>query len=927
MKINKLISIFFSVVLLTACSGSLEPVPGLKDASEFGYEHDGKVTFVLKPEIGRSNIATKALGENPQLENLHVAVFDGSGSALIQYVQADPYTPATANDTDYQYTVDLKTSDKPCILHFIANGPEELRFGSEVEVIGELYTTGGESAYWQRIELPNITAKPETGDDDYDEKLASYMAVVDSLDGVKLLRNYSKITVEETCDNFVLDGFWFVNYPDGGSVAPYNRNTGRFMDDYIDYPTMESLEGPGDSTYTFNSGEPDEFSLAGGNYQGFMNATTSFIAHETFDNASIHALNADNQCVGYVYEREKALFSPMYLIVKGAFTESGKSPVTTFYKIALQDAEGDFYAMLRNFDYLVQIQSVASAGYSSAADALAGAPSGDISVNVDYQDLTNISDGDSRMTVSETTLMIIGTPGNSTTAEFWYKFEPDITGTRYSGAYNGTTEDPTNHTPYVTISYEGTSGSTGDVISSISIGTDDGKGNRHVTINTTAVGDMLKTQSIIITGKRWNGSRYQALTRTISLVLRNNLDLMVSAAPNTDADGKGYVVAGTGKKVSINLGIEGGLPSSLFPLEFKIDPVNNSLTPDNDYSSVQDLPVRSGLDANGYPTYWFEKTLTWAEYSGVDMVDGIKTFPVYFSTIVVNSATVVNVSQKYFTPKSTEIKNFVPKTFSSLAFSGTTHEIGEAETFSFSMSEVPSDGIVTVAMKGVEPDASAGLTYIGKDDDGYWIYKLSGVTTTSASFGIVPYLSGTAEIKLSARLFTDASKTMFVMGGSLPAGTVLFNDTFGTNNNVAIGSYTGAGITSDYNKTGISYSLSGNYTNISTTSETNMKSGHIRYSSSSRNDSATITISGISPYGAKKVTLSFSAYISLTSTVSGTSSVNGSTARAITSGANSYDVTLADDAATIEIKFVITHYNGTYSGTLGIDNVKLTVVE
>ena len=57
-------------------------------------------------------------------------------------------------------------------------------------------------------------------------------------------------------------------------------------------------------------------------------------------------------------------------------------------------------------------------------------------------------------------------------------------------------------------------------------------------------------------------------------------------------------------------------------------------------------------------------------------------------------------------------------------------------------------------------------------------------------------------------MFTDASKTMFVMGGSLPAGTVLFNDTFGTTNNVAIAKYNGAGITSDYNKTGISYSLS-----------------------------------------------------------------------------------------------------------------------
>ena len=372
MKINKLLSIFFSVALLSACSVNLEPLPVPQDVAELGYEHDGMVTFVFSPDLSRTGVDTKALDEKPEIESMHVAVFDSTGFKLSQYILADPFTPATGNDTDYKYTVELKVSDKPRILHFIANGPDELRFGFEIEVVGELYTTGSKSAYWQRIVLPNITAKPETGEEDYDAKLAAYNNVVDALDGVKLIRNYSKITLEENCTNFELEGFWFVNYPSCGSVAPYNRNTGKFVDNYLDHSSVKSLQGPSDSTYTFNSGEPDEYSIKGANYQGFMNASTSFIAHETFDNASIHALNADDQCVGYVYEREKALFSPMYLIVKGTFTEVGKSPVTTFYKIALQDAEGDFYAMLRNFDYLVQIQSVASAGYSSAADALAG---------------------------------------------------------------------------------------------------------------------------------------------------------------------------------------------------------------------------------------------------------------------------------------------------------------------------------------------------------------------------------------------------------------------------------------------------------------------------------------------------------------------------------------------------------------------------
>lgn len=141
---------------------------------------------------------------------------------------------------------------------------------------------------------------------------------------------------------------------------------------------------------------------------------------------------------------------------------------------------------------------------------------------------------------------------------------------------------------------------------------------------------------------------------------------------------------------------------------------------------------------------------------------------------------------------------------------------------------------------------------------------------------------------------------------------------------MAISAYDGNGVTSDYNKT-ISYSLSGSNTVISTAA--NMTSGHIRYSSSTRNDKATITLSGISPYGAKKLSLSFDAYINNTLRVSGTSSVGRSTPKAISSGSNEYEVQIDESAENIAVVFTITHANLSSTGTLGIDNVKLTVVE
>lgn len=57
--------------------------------------------------------------------------------------------------------------------------------------------------------------------------------------------------------DFKIDGMWLVNYPDRGTVAPNNRNTGSFMSNYLTYTDAATME-----------------KSDGGNYQGFMLATT-----------------------------------------------------------------------------------------------------------------------------------------------------------------------------------------------------------------------------------------------------------------------------------------------------------------------------------------------------------------------------------------------------------------------------------------------------------------------------------------------------------------------------------------------------------------------------------------------------------------------------------------------------------------------------
>ena len=57
------------------------------------------------PEIPMGVSSTRALGENPQLENLYLAVFDASGY-LLEYVKADAQQ-ATENEINYTYSAAL----------------------------------------------------------------------------------------------------------------------------------------------------------------------------------------------------------------------------------------------------------------------------------------------------------------------------------------------------------------------------------------------------------------------------------------------------------------------------------------------------------------------------------------------------------------------------------------------------------------------------------------------------------------------------------------------------------------------------------------------------------------------------------------------------------------------------------------------------
>jgi len=759
---KKIYCILLSTILAASCTEQLVPEGNLADD-----ETGEKTTLYFNPVIACETSQTKAMADNPEIHSIHVAVFDGQGYKLSEYVEASPCSYADENGTAFSYSVDLKVTTGRRILHFIANGPQSLPYGKETEVIGSLYTSIDadginefDTAYWQRVELlEGVPETPVAGSPDYAEKKAAYDRVRNTLNNVVLIRNYSKVTLKknESLTDFTIYGFWILNYPNQGTIAPYNRNTKEFMSGYETFPDVESVESNASGC---------------GNYQGFALATTQFLS-EPFDNAHFHAATA-NVATGYVYEREKALDSPMYLIVKAKLASSDNASGFDYYKVAMQDAEGDFYAMLRNFNYLVKIQSVARKGANTPDEALHGAPTGDISLNVEFEELSNISDGDARLTISETVIVLAAETGNSITYnDFWYKYEPDIV--NHDGTvYNGTTE--TQEYPFVEIDDDYEIGASGAVFQSFTVDDTDTGGQRYIHYTTVPVSPIRRSQSILITGKQWNGTAYETISRKVTFQLRETLDLDVSCGPNTDANGYGNVAVSKDHKVTVNLAIEADLPSQMFPLVFDIEAQNLTISPDNAYASQQELPVTSGyskITGRGtIPSYWYEKTITWEEYSATPSVNAVKTIPCYFVTNTASSATPIYVTPRsvYFSQKATQLYNHTLSEFTGFSANRTTLTIGDptngTATVSYTLSgSLPEDGKVYVHMSKLEPVNTGAMTYVRTEDVGgtsYEVYEMD-VNSLSCSLDVRGFDAGTGKLYLSAYKYADSSILQFTI--------------------------------------------------------------------------------------------------------------------------------------------------------------------
>lgn len=701
---KKLLYILSLVLITVSCADELVKMKPIVDSN--------KVTIDFSVSIPEVPVHTKAFADAPALTNLYLAVFDENGF-LVEYVPADSKNTqyATSNGTSYKYSVSLTLSDTKRIIHFLANAPTTLRYGTEEEVITALYTEGTNDAYWYRKEVNGIKATL------VNKVLVPTDATKTALTNIPLVRNFAKIEVatKQGCA-FTLQSYAVINAPNKGSVAAYSRTTGRFVD-YLN-KTTEDLR------------DDDK-------YDAFVPGDATLNSDIT--NLKLNEITSPSP--SYIYERETPVANPVYILVYGQFGDNN-----VYYRVDLRDDDGNYFPLLRNFKYKVTINEVTHTGYSNPQDAANSVGSGDISSSIETEHLTNISDGEIRLTVDYTSKVRV-TDDN---VALKYKLEK--------------LGEATLNSVKITCEGEALRGIVvnGQTVKEQTVNNPQLNAWITLDVDPAQIGAEQKTGTITIVAT-YNGDR--TIQRKVTYTLRRPYEMDIKCVPEE-------IPYGINEKVKVNITIPDDLGSSMFPLEFNIEAQNLSITPDND-----NLPVASGLSTIpgvNKSSFWFVKSLSKEEYYALPLVDGKRTFQCHFKANKRESATRVYVTNPYFVayvddilPSVTGLQpydvdrftNYTQQYFRTLDYNLDSIPMGVdmSTEFSFTMTTVP-DGLVTVTLTNAKPaDGETDLVNPRADSSGNAVFDFDP-STTSGSFDLLTTTEDKAVVvKLEATHFQTAS--------------------------------------------------------------------------------------------------------------------------------------------------------------------------
>lgn len=600
--------IFFTLVaMLTLASCFQEELPGTDGVGngEGGYV---ELEFgVVLPDMVE---ATRTLS-SPQIDKLHLLVFDQNG-LLSEAVEAELVNGwGVSATTETQFTARLARSDYKRTIHFVANSPrgiDDYPLSTATAILNAMTVSGQQDAYWQCVELPNGITGKQGKDTDGNVIYVPSEDVTNRLTRVPLVRNNARVKVVNALQSNQTQlndmAFVLVNIPSSGTVAPFNNNTGEFVNftDATNYAALETA-----------------------NYEGFEPTNAEFI-NNTFTGGALNcaegygwvtatAATDTNGGCQYLYEHKQTL-NPAYVIISGKF---GTSDKTTYYKVDIINTDintGDVtrYHLLRNIQYTINITGVIGEGFDTAEEAYNAGPTNNLNYSVETKSLLNLSDGEKVLYVEYTQKIINKT---AATVTMRYKYI-DMTKTGDAAILTDEVEitkgPETNGKVIDGNINEGDNTTTSDGWNTLSF----------VAGVLPAEGESAKTQTIKL--------KAGSLAREVEFILARPFKLelvMPKKGGNT-----------LGAAINATLKLEERLPYGIFPLEFIIVAENNSLSPD---AARNTLPVVCDVNADGTPGgqhFGYKYTLDYDQYYSI--VNGTETFkteiPLHFKTNMADAA-------------------------------------------------------------------------------------------------------------------------------------------------------------------------------------------------------------------------------------------------------------------------------------------------
>ncbi len=593
-RLTTYIAVAASLVLGACSEETLRP-----DVPDAGGEEGVRVSIAI-PDMPR--LATRAFGDTPAAD-LKLTVFefekgsDPTNTFLTKIYQAETLTQTNvANGATVDFRInDLLMTESPRVLHFVV-APQHLdaKYASEAVVFSNLSVRDNSQAYWGRVEFPNgygtvdKNMKPQLTDE-----------AKQKLTGVNVLRNFAKVSVEVATvatSNFQLTGFELVNVPTSGTVAPYNSGRQKFPRMFDDAGTMLgylAVAGNG-------SGQQG--------YSGIMPANCGFRnLEENFSPVADGGRPAWSTRDAYLYEHPFESTRRTYVILQGNYRPTTTDAwQTCYYKIDLvrlneESGMTEYYDILRNYDFHINVTGVSAPGASTASEAISGVSYNNISADVDARDMLQISDGANIVEVSKTNIIFT----NTTPVEFLYRYSP-------VGGFSSETTNAKLHTNGL---------NAGDVIASVT----------DPEVYTDADGVVWVKRVITPKPIPEAGTREQSfyvvdadgLGREIRLVAHVPYDYSdIEVYPGsengrpTSAAGQGTVSPLSGQPFTVYFNLPAGMPEAMFPLTFILE--SNRQNMEN--NPIGTLVVTSGQ--TGFPTtevyevprIKYRKTVSYAEY-------------------------------------------------------------------------------------------------------------------------------------------------------------------------------------------------------------------------------------------------------------------------------------------------------------------------